>query len=148
MTGAQIHDAAARRAYALSGRAIFTLVGRESRFTYQVVAAPALPNATALMWFVSVLVGPDNGTDYQYLGTIAVGVGEDIERATYRHGRKSKIGKDARSNVAFAWCWERLDELDRHGVEFWHAGKCGRCGKRLTDPESISTGLGPVCGGR
>ena len=27
----------------------------------------------------------------------------------------------------------------------YHVGKCGRCGKKLTDPESILTGLGPSC---
>ncbi|WP_373093047.1 DUF6011 domain-containing protein [Zhongshania sp.] len=26
-----------------------------------------------------------------------------------------------------------------------HAGKCGRCARKLTDPVSISTGFGPHC---
>lgn len=30
-------------------------------------------------------------------------------------------------------------------VEFWHEGKCGRCGRALTDPESIKLGIGPKC---
>ena len=27
----------------------------------------------------------------------------------------------------------------------YHVGKCGKCGKKLTTPESILTGLGPTC---
>lgn len=30
-------------------------------------------------------------------------------------------------------------------VTIMHVGKCGKCGKKLTDPSSILTGLGPVC---
>lgn len=30
-------------------------------------------------------------------------------------------------------------------VEVLHVGKCSRCGRRLTNPESIHTGLGPAC---
>ena len=26
-----------------------------------------------------------------------------------------------------------------------HHGRCGRCGRKLTTPESIRLGLGPVC---
>lgn len=30
-------------------------------------------------------------------------------------------------------------------LEVYHVGKCGKCGKKLTTPESILTGLGPSC---
>lgn len=30
-------------------------------------------------------------------------------------------------------------------LSVYHVGKCGRCGKKLTTPESILTGLGPTC---
>lgn len=33
-------------------------------------------------------------------------------------------------------------------AEIMHEGKCCRCGRKLTHPESIETGLGPECGGR
>lgn len=30
-------------------------------------------------------------------------------------------------------------------LDVFHVGKCGKCGKKLTTPESILTGLGPTC---
>jgi hypothetical protein len=27
----------------------------------------------------------------------------------------------------------------------WHEGRCGRCGRKLTVPESIESGFGPEC---
>ena len=30
-------------------------------------------------------------------------------------------------------------------LKVYHVGKCGRCGRKLTTPESILTGLGPEC---
>ena len=30
-------------------------------------------------------------------------------------------------------------------VEFFHIGRCGKCGRQLTDPESIKRGIGPEC---
>ena len=32
-------------------------------------------------------------------------------------------------------------------ITFYHHGKCGRCGRPLTTPESIKRGLGPYCAG-
>jgi hypothetical protein len=31
------------------------------------------------------------------------------------------------------------------GWEFRHEGRCGRCGRTLTVPESIDSGFGPEC---
>jgi len=90
--------------------------------------------------FVQVLTGPDNGSDYAFLGTI-------FADGNYRHGTKSTIGRDARSAKTFVWFWNILMD-DRNlpeSVKFYHEGRCGRCGRPLTTPESINLGLGPVC---
>lgn len=34
------------------------------------------------------------------------------------------------------------------GYKVQHAGTCVRCNRKLTDPVSIETGIGPVCAGR
>lgn len=129
--------AGAVRDFALAGRAILTVENPKTggRFTYRIKAYGHN------MWFVSVLSGPDNTADYRYLGTIRGG--------TYRHGRKSKIAEDALSARAFAWLWDRVRRgraLDP--VVVMHDGRCGRCGRVLTTPESVRTGIGPVCAGR
>ena len=39
-----------------------------------------------------------------------------------------------------------LQDLRRHSVAYGHlTGSCGVCGRRLTDPESVALGIGPVC---
>lgn len=30
-------------------------------------------------------------------------------------------------------------------LEVYHHGRCGRCGRKLTDPDSIVQGMGPEC---
>jgi len=132
------------KAYALAGNATFTVLNPETsnRFTFKVkrkdVGTDAEPKE---LFFVGLLSGPDNGADYSFLGTIF-----DAEK--FVHGRKSRIGKDAPSARAFRWLWNRLShDADFAPAEFWHEGRCGRCGRKLTVPESIERGLGPVCAG-
>lgn len=119
-----------------AGNAVFTvedsLTGE--RFTYHVVKCREKE-----MWWVKVLSGPDNVTNYHYLGTI---FGDD-----FRSTRASKIGENARS---FRW-FSRINLLlnedkdfpDR--IKFYHANRCGRCGRRLTVPASVEWGFGPEC---
>ncbi len=92
-----------------------------------------------LVHFVGVLTRPDT---YTYLGCI-------FEGTKYVHGRKSPIGHDAPSAKAFAWCWDKLmvKRAMPESLEVFHEGPCGKCGRRLTDPTSISVGLGPTCRG-
>jgi hypothetical protein len=128
--------------FMLAGNAHVTFQSRRTgtRFTYRVSAAEAREGDTRTPpHFVSVLTGPDH---YEYLGCI-------FGAQRYAHGRKSRIGSDAPSAVAFEWVWSRLISGEMHPeLGIWHEGRCGACGRRLTDPLSISSGLGPVCAGR
>lgn len=127
-----------RKPYILGGKAIVTVVSKKSgeRFTFRVnekdVGSAEEPRS---LFFVSVLTGPENTRDYQFLGTI-------FDRESFRHGQKSRIGADAPSARAFAWVWSHLDS-DR--FEVWHEGRCSRCSRTLTDPDSIERGLGSKC---
>ena len=51
--------------------------------------------------------------------------------------------------TAVAWLLRQLRdskyELLSNSVEIYHLGKCLKCGKTLTDVDSIEYGLGPVC---
>jgi hypothetical protein len=123
------------RRYALAGKARLTVrsVASGTRFTYRIKSSGGL----GPVYFVQVLTGSDNESDYKYLGFIRGGV--------YIHGgRKSKIGPTAPSNLAFAWFWRNADALPA-SAECWHEGCCGRCGRALTVPESIRDGIGPEC---
>lgn len=124
--------------YMMSGRATFTIesVITQRRFTYRIERKPK-----ELVWFIATLTGPDNRFDFSYLGCF---VGENQK---YVADRKFRIGRDAPSRKAFEWlvrCIDR-DEPIEGLCTIWHEGKCGRCGRALTSPGSIRTGLGPTC---
>jgi uncharacterized protein DUF6011 len=138
----QLTDPAAIRTFALAGKAVLTFksTATGTRFTFKIRRAngddPKRP------WFVKVLTGPSNHDDYAFIGTI-------FEDGRFRHGQKSKIARTAPSVCAFTWAWEKV----RGGslpatLEVWHEGRCGRCGRLLTVPESVASGLGPECAGR
>jgi hypothetical protein len=126
------------RTFALAGNARLTLVSKKSRtrFSYRVRASD-----DGKVWFVGVLTGSDNESSYTYMGIIRAD-------GSFERGRKSKIGEDAPSMVAWSWWWAWLQRGKLNdGVEVWHEGKCGRCARPLTVPESIARGIGPDCAG-
>lgn len=134
----EIDSARDIEAFALAGNATFTLQGTKSRFTYRVAVCKDDP----ALWFVSVLTGADNETNYSYLGTIRA---EEAGRR-YRHGRKARIAETAPSAVAFDWFWRKLaGRKPLAPMTFWHEGRCGKCNRKLTVPESLIRGIGPEC---
>lgn len=150
MSAGQLRDGVAALAYALAGNARLTLVSGKTgaRFTFRVRAAEQREgDARPPVHFVSVLTGEDNEGSYTFLGTIFPARPE--QSPAFVHGKKSRIGRDAPSARAFAWAWSFLARVELPpGCEVWHEGTCGRCGRPLTVPESISSGLGPVCAGK
>jgi hypothetical protein len=106
-----------------------------TRFTYRVRAKEGEEG----LFFVSVLNGPDNWANYAYLGIIRDG--------EYRQTAKSKVSKDAPSARAFNWFYQLViaQGAPLGQLEFWHSGKCCRCGRKLTVPSSIESGWGPEC---
>lgn len=98
-------------------------------------------NVTDDVAFVSVLTGPDNATDFRYLGR--------LRRGVFLHGRKVQKPGDimtAPSAMAWRWAYERLCKGKPFGdLIVMHEGRCGRCGRKLTHPTSIASGIGPEC---
>lgn len=136
---AKITDPAHVLRFLLAGNAHATFVSMKTgtRFTYRVTQADPRPgDSLPPPHFVSVLTGPD---DYAYLGVIHGG-------KMYGHGKKSKVAPGATSAVAFSWLWKHLSagHLPPQ-CEVYHEGRCGRCARRLTTPESIELGIGPEC---
>lgn len=123
-----------RKAYALAGCATLTIrsTKTDARFTYKVQLSD-----DGKRHFVKLLRGQDNTSDYTYLGQVRDG--------RFSLTQASKAGANAPSVVAFNWLVGHWEDPQ---VEVWHEGSCGRCGRKLTVPESIESGIGPTCAGR
>jgi hypothetical protein len=134
----QMTEVQAIEAFVTAGNATFTLLSSKTgqRFTFLVRKKE---ESEVGPWFVSVLTGPNNSEDFEFLGTI-------FSPDAFRHGKKSRVSTDAPSAKAFAWFWGQLAKSVLPSVcSFYHEGRCGRCGRKLTTPESVQRGLGPVC---
>jgi hypothetical protein len=63
---------------------------------------------------------------------------------------KSKVNHSDAS-IAAAWMLRQVEakkfENLNNQIELYHLGNCLKCGKVLTDAESIRIGLGPICRG-
>jgi len=121
-----------------AGNATVTLrsVKTGTRFTYRVRESD-----DGKVFFVGLLTGSDNNASYSYMGILRDG--------EFRTTAKSKITADAPSAKAFRWAYAKLGAgMLPADLEVWHEGRCGKCGRRLTVPESIAAGIGPECAGR
>lgn len=95
-------------------------------------------------YFVELLSGPDNTRNYTYVGLFNKNTGQ-LALTT-----KSKVTEDAWSVRLFRRVMAKIFENDtpaitNAGFDVHHEGKCGKCGDKLTAPESIKIGLGPYC---
>lgn len=127
-----------------AGNALFSLKNTKNgnHITYKVTVAENKPD----FWFVKVLTGSDNKSDYTYLGTLRKNGAVSGLSLNFTHGVKSPIGKDAKTSVTAAWFFDKLNTKNLPpALEVWHEGKCCRCARTLTVPESIDAGIGPEC---
>lgn len=131
------------RKFVFAGNATFTVKNNATgnRFTFRVSAPKTASGGKDMSKrFVSVLSGPNNESNYSYMGMIT-------DRTLFRRTKASKVGEDALSFKAFTWLMEKIRANVGlpEGVEFLHEGRCARCGRKLTTPESIEAGFGPEC---
>ena len=130
------HEVANWVDFITAGKSIFTIRNDDTgnRFTFRVKKIE-----DAEKWFVSVLNGSDNNSHYTYMGLLE---GKDFRRTV-----KSKVSEISQAFKTFTWLVNRMNTggLLPRTVKFFHEGRCGRCGRRLTVPESIEAGYGPEC---
>jgi Family of unknown function (DUF6011) len=137
-------SAADVRSYALAGRATLTLTSQRTGacYTYKIIRASGADwdGSPKNLWSVGLLTGPDNETDYDYVGLI---------NGVFKTTAKTKLPDDATPIRAFRYFWQHVEvgEMPPE-VTVQHCGHCGRCGRKLTAPESITHGLGPECAGK
>lgn len=147
--GAQAEHHSIGKDFILAGRAVFTVAGKERRFTFRINRKesenPRYPDPS---YFVGVLTGEsrtreEGGTNYAYVGLL------DGRTGQVKFTKGSKIQPTAPAAVALQWTLARVwagRELPPPAA-IYHEGRCGRCGRPLTVPESILTGFGPECAG-
>ena len=126
--------------FLFAGDAIFTIVSAKTgtRYTYSLTRAD-FENKPP-MWFLRLLAGPDNTANYTYMGRI------DRDNGTILRTAKSAVSSTAPSWKAAQWALDRAGSQTPHPLlTIYHEGRCGACGRRLTVPDSIRTGLGPIC---
>ena len=137
-------------------------ISHDERGHYTLKLWTAVKGALADKRIISMLVGPDNTADYQ-----AVAFWDDAKRLVFPWRRFRGAGSTMRID-GFTWQaagWSSIEqklaiwadlairgaEPDAHG--FWHQegyallaeGRCCRCNRKLTHPESIQYGIGPEC---
>ena len=119
--------------FIFGGNALFTVKNTktENRFTFKVTK-----HKKDDIFFVKVLTGPGK---YEFIGSLKKGF-------KFKYSDKSRISIGAQSVRVFDYLIIRLITKSLPDIiEIWHNGYCGRCGRILTVPESISTGFGPEC---
>jgi hypothetical protein len=105
------------------------------------------------VFFASVMTGPDNTRSYSYMGVFEPDKcpqikGSKIQRESLvRRTKNSKVSEDDLALKVMRWAiWVIMTEREiPEGYKIQHEGRCGKCGRRLTVPESIERGIGPVC---
>jgi hypothetical protein len=150
MNRSKLNDKQTIMNYILAGRGTITLrnIYTQKHFTFKIGVPEdsGKKSVVDLPHFVKVLSGPDNETDYQFLGTFWYNQYDQSLR--WKHGARSRIGRDAVSAKAFPWFLRNLQADTLPAIlEVFHEGTCGKCGRKLTVPESIERGLGPTCAG-
>lgn len=124
--------------FILAGKARFTLVENAQRFTYKV----AQPKDSDKIRFVSLLTGPDNWRNYTYFAYLRL----ENNSFTYKRSTKTRITPNAPSVQLFEKTLSHLRaKRPLPQVTIYHSGYCCKCGRLLTVPESIISGIGPEC---
>lgn len=149
----QMNDPAPIRRYILGGNSTFTLRSLKTgkRITYKVKSTRldegrnwSTNNQNRDRFFVSFLNGPDNNSDYAYMGLLDR---HSDGHYVFRTTAKSRASRSSETVKAFEYCWNSVEQgcAWPRGVEFFHEGSCCVCGRKLTTPESVASGIGPEC---
>jgi hypothetical protein len=142
MSDLQLHELPAEKVkqFALAGKATVTVQSRTSgkHFTYRIVRSRPSKKYPNPVHFVSVLTGPENTKDYTLMGMI-------FADGNFALPRNPRIGGDAPSVQAFNWLWRSSPENLARNSQVFHHGHCARCGRKITNPDSLTSGYGPEC---
>lgn len=126
-----------------AGDATFTIDAPTGHHTYRVQRVEAT-DRWAESYFVKMLTGPDNTSDFTYLGKLDTFTGQVALTAKSRATPETFAYRLLNRVLARVWCDDHA-AYEQHGFRTHHEGRCGRCGRKLTVPASIESGVGPEC---
>lgn len=118
----------------LAGNSTITLCSEKTgnHYTYKVKKAE-----DNNLWFVSLLTGRNNDSDYNYIGIYT-------KERGFTTTAKTRLSKGCTPIQAIDYFFKRINSIPNQ-LKVFHEGKCCRCGRTLTTPESIAAGIGPEC---
>ena len=120
----------------VGGKAIFTISNSNGvHYTYKIVHKAEQP------YFVYLLT---DGDEYRYMGLY-----NPVSNLVYLT-QKSRFTDGSIPLKVLRWAIKVVKYGDSipEGYSIQHDGRCCRCGRRLTTPESIEAGIGPECSKR
>ena len=138
--------------FVLAGRSIFTIEIPEGyraehnlkpHYTFR-VDHKAPEGKWKETWFVKYLTGSDNTRDYSYLGLLNVENGQVRTTAKSKLNDNNLVVKLLNRTLALIWAGD-VNPMTEKGFGLHHEGRCGKCGRVLTTPESVQRGIGPEC---
>lgn len=123
-----------------AGKSVLTFKSMKTgkHYTFKIRKSPKSFNDDRI-FFVSVLRGAENTSDYSYVGMM------NRDTKCLIHTRKSRYTTDSTVWKAFEYVFNNLCKGHVSSVEIYHECSCAKCGRPLTTPTSIKLGIGPKC---
>lgn len=119
------------RDFCAAGRAVITLQSEKTNqhYTYKISCKDGKT-------YVKLLTSPD---DFTYIGM--------VKPQGFKTTQASQITESAPSFKAFSFFFDHvlIGGKIPNGLIVRHENRCGKCGRPLTHPESIDSGIGPEC---
>ena len=122
-----------------AGNATFTIENDQGKhYTFKVRTKDS-DQGDGKVSFVSLLTGPDNESSYSYIGL--------LNNWKLRTTKKSQLQPNSLVARIFNFTMRLANQTQDFpaGYELHHEGRCCRCGRKLTTPESVKRGIGPEC---
>lgn len=130
--------------FVMAGQATFTIQTPTQHRTYRVDWVGASERYPNPAYFVKLLTGPDNQSDWTYIGKLDDFTGQLVMTTNSKLAANSFPVTLFNRVMARVWSNDH-QAYEQHGFKTHHMGQCGRCGRDLTNPTSIESGIGPEC---
>jgi hypothetical protein len=128
--------------FLLAGRALYTVDnGSGEHYTFKVRLKKGEWNGKPSETYFVQVKAPGGPWPYQYIGILNPDTGH------IKCTSKSAFLPGTKEYDVAAWSTQVVirGTMIPSNYDVRHAGKCGKCAKTLTDPESIERGIGPEC---